>query len=70
MIERYLRTFNIKILFFILSNLLSIRDLVDTQQLIFPRKDYTKRFILIQRDYNLLLTHKTDNRFFDKYPSI
>ncbi len=38
MIERYLRTFNIKVLFFISSNLLSIRDLVDTQQLIFPKK--------------------------------
>lgn len=38
-VERYLRTFIIKILFFILPNLLSIRDLVDTQQL--PIYNYT-----------------------------
>jgi len=37
MIAMSLRTFTIKLLVFILSTLLSIRDLVDTQQLIFPK---------------------------------
>ena len=39
MIAMSFRTFKIKVLVFTLSNLLSIRDLVDTQQLIFPIKD-------------------------------
>ena len=38
MIAMNFRTFNIKVLVFTLSNLLSLRDLVDTQQLIFPIK--------------------------------
>ena len=41
MIAMSLSTLTIKDLVFILSNLLSIRDLVDTQQLIFPNKNYT-----------------------------
>lgn len=41
MIAMYRRTFITKILFDILSNLLSLRDLVDTQQLIFPISNYT-----------------------------
>ena len=38
MIAMSFRTFKIKVLVFTLSNLLSLRDLVDTQQLIFPMK--------------------------------
>ena len=37
MIVTNFRTFKIKVLVFILSNLLSIRDLVDTQQLNIPK---------------------------------
>ena len=37
MIEMSFRTFKIKVLVFTLSNLLSIRDLVDTQQLNVPK---------------------------------
>lgn len=36
MIAMSFKTFKIKVLVFTLSNLLSLRDLVDTQQLIFP----------------------------------
>ena len=41
MIEMRSRNFIIKVFVFILSNLLPIRDLVDTQQLIFPIFNYT-----------------------------
>ena len=41
MIAMKFKTFMIKVFVFILSNLLSLRDLVDTQQLIFPINNYT-----------------------------
>jgi len=40
MIAMRFKTFIIKVLFFILSNLLSFWDLVDTQQLMFPTYNY------------------------------
>ena len=51
MIAMSFRTFITKVLVFILSNLLSIRDLVDTQQLIFPIKSILLRTNKYKRTY-------------------
>ena len=54
MIAMNFKTFKIKVLVFTLSNLLSIRDLVDTQQLIFPYKNYAISKLL----YTIFFTFK------------
>lgn len=58
MIAMSFRTFKIKFLVFTLSNLLSVRDLVDTQQLIFPTK-----IILLSNYKNKQTDQKTSQNY-------
>lgn len=58
MIAMSFRTFKIKVLVFTLSNLLSLRDLVDTQQLIFPMK------IILLNNYK---NKRTDKKMSQNY---
>ena len=60
MIVMNFRTFMIKVLVFILSNLLSIRDLVDTQQLNIPK-------YIISNICSIINIKLTNGKFFEFY---